>query len=211
MLQLDHLFVCTASDPPEAATLRKLGFTVEFERAHPGQGTRNLLLLMPRHYLELLFLDDREEAEGNLVRLDRRVDWRESGASPFGIALRGDKSAVVGVPWVHYTLPNFPAGLWIDGRTLDDPRLPLVFVFDRPDLVEGGPATQGYPPRLLTHDCGVTGIRKATVEGPGLGQAPPVPLPDDVVLAEAPQPRLVLALDSPTPVQADVGDLLALR
>lgn len=183
MPRLDHLFVCTQPDPPEAQALRDLGFRVEFSREHPGQGTANRLLLFPDEYLELLFLADRAEAEANMVRLDRRVDWEQTGASPFGIAMRGPRGEG---PWVSYTLPGFPSGLWIDGRTLDDPRLPLVFVFDNEELTKGGPSTHGYPPALLEHPCGADGIVEAVISGPGLSAAPWLPLPDNVRLEEGP-------------------------
>lgn len=209
MFVLDHIFVCTAPDGP-TARLRELGLTARFEREHPGQGTRNRLVLFGPNYLEILWLADREEAEGNLVRLDRRVDWRRTGASPFGIALRGRKDDAPEVPWVHYQLAGFPVGLWIDGRTLDDPSLPLVFVFDRPADVPAGPARGGYPSALLRHGCGATAIASATVEGPGLHQAPALPLPDAVHLADAPQPRLTLALDGTSLPMTDADPILRL-
>jgi hypothetical protein len=194
MLQFDHVFVCVTPDPPEAETLRQLGFTVEFRRQHPGQGTENQLVLFPDHYLELLWLADRAEAEGNLVRLDRRVDWRTTGASPFGIALRGPKEGAPEVPWTRYALDAFPVALWIDQRTLDDPQLPLVFVFDQPEAVEGGPKHGGYPRPFLEHACGATGIERVTVEGPGLGFAPDLPLPANVQLCEGPAPCMSMTL-----------------
>jgi hypothetical protein len=210
MLQLDHLFVCVEPEPAEAETLRKLGFTVEFRREHPGQGTRNQLLLFAEHYLELLWLADRAEAEGNMVRLDRRVDWRKTGASPFGIAMRGPKDSAPEVPWTLYELEGFPVNLWIDKRTLDDPRLPLVFVFDQPEAVAGGPQHGGYPRAFLEHACGATGIRLATVEGPGLGHAPDLPLPAQVQLREGPAPCLSMTLAGTQTVFGVAGELLRL-
>ena len=206
MPRLDHLFVCTQPDPPEAQALRDLGFRVEFSREHPGQGTANRLLLFPDEYLELLYLADRTEAETNMVRLDRRIDWRETGASPFGIAMRGPRGEG---PWVRYTLPGFPSGLWIDGRTLDDPRLPLVFVFDNPELTKGGPSTHGYPPSLFEHPCGADGILEARITGPGLASAPALPLPDNVGLAEGP-PGMQLRLRGQVSPRGRVSSLLEL-
>ncbi len=207
MFVLDHVFVCTAPDESTTA-LRRLGLTVQFERQHPGQGTRNRLALFGPNYLELLWLADRAEAEHNLVRLDRRVDWRQTGASPFGIAMRGRKDDAPDVPWVHYQLEGFPVGLWIDGRTLDEPRLPLVFTFDRPADVPAGPAHGGYPKGLLQHACGATAIDSVTVSGPGLGYAPALPLPSSVMLGEGPTPELTLVLQGASFEMTSVDPLL---
>ena len=194
MLVLDHVYVCTPPEPPEVDALRALGFTVEFSRDHPGQGTRNRLLLLHDNYLELLFLADRTEAENNMLRLDRRVDWAKTGASPFGVALRGDRRSVA-APWVRYELEGFPVDLWIDGRTLDDPTLPMVFVFDRPDDIPAGPRDAGYPRALLEHATASTRIESVALQGPGLARAPALPLPETVRFHEASAPRMSLVLD----------------
>lgn len=193
VLVLDHLFVCVDADPHEAEELRRLGFTVEFQREHPGQGTRNHLLLFDEHYLELLWLADRFEAEHSAVRLDRRIDWRTTHASPFGVAMRGPRP-IEDVPWVEYRLPGMPSGLLLDGRTLDDPRLPLVFIFEQPDDVEGGPRHGGYPRQFLRHDNGTTRIADVTLEGPGLRDVPNLALPPNVRFVDAPEPRMRLRL-----------------
>ena len=52
-------------------------------RAHPGQWTANRCVFCGAQYLELIYLASREDAAANPVRLDRRVDWRKTGASPF--------------------------------------------------------------------------------------------------------------------------------
>jgi len=206
VLVLDHVYVCTPPEPPEVDTLRKLGFTVEFSREHPGQGTRNRLLLLQDNFLELLFLADRSEAEANMLRLDRRIDWASTGASPFGIALRGHRGGV-DAPWVRYALEGFPVGLWIDGRTIDDPSLPMVFVFDRPEDVPAGPRHGGYPKGLLEHATGSTRIESVVVHGPGMGRAPELPLPDTVTLRDAEAWTMQLELDG-TLEHTKVGPLL---
>lgn len=207
MLVLDHVYVCTSPEPPEVEALRGLGFTVEFSRDHPGQGTRNRLLLLQDNYLELLFLADRREAENNMLRLDRRVDWAKTGASPFGVALRGSRQSV-DAPWVQYSLEGFPIDLWIDGRTLDDPSLPMVFVFDRPDDVPAGPRHGGYPKALLEHATASTRIESVTLCGPGL-EAVALPLPPNVRLRNADAPDMRLGLDGKAPTTR-IGPLLEL-
>ena len=208
MLVLDHAFVCTTPEPPELDALRELGFTVEFSREHPGQGTRNRLLLLQDNYLELLWLADRAEAEANMVRLDRRVDWAKTGACPFGIALRGSRAGT-DVPWVRYTLEAFPITVWLDGRTLDEPSLPLVFALDRPEDIPAGPRHGGYPKAFLEHSCGSTRIESVTLYGPGLGRAPALALPDNVRLREAEAFRMKLEVDGRI-ARTNVGPLIEL-
>ena len=60
-------------------------------RDHPGQGTANRCIFFENGYLELLWVADRGEVTAAITRpteLDRRSRWRETAASPFGIALR---------------------------------------------------------------------------------------------------------------------------
>lgn len=53
-----------------------------------------------------------------------RAAWRETGASPFGIACRGE---LPGESWV-YRAPDFPPGVSIAiSQECDDPAMPFVF------------------------------------------------------------------------------------
>ena len=88
-LALDHVFAFVAEGFPDEPLLDAAGYRVAFGRDHEGQGTANRLLLFAENYLELIWLARPDEAAANLLRLDRRADWRASGASPFGIGLRG--------------------------------------------------------------------------------------------------------------------------
>lgn len=151
-LELDHVFVLV---PPGAAEARRalaaLGLRESFARDHPGQGTSNLCYCFDNAYLELLWLRDRAEAERPPVartRLSERARWRETGASPFGIALRRavDDGADGGLPLesYDYEAPFLPAGVAIPvARSSDDPRQPFLFRSPgdrRPDRWDDGRA-----------------------------------------------------------------------
>jgi hypothetical protein len=130
--QLDHVFVFVAPGAPEAAALKKLGLAESFRRPHPGQGTANACFCFDNAYLELLWIADAGEATAcPLARagLAERADWRRSGASPFGIALRHpDPVAAPSFPCWNYAAPFLPAGMTIPVATAsDDPRQPLLF------------------------------------------------------------------------------------
>jgi hypothetical protein len=58
-----------------------------------GQGTRNRRLHWPAQFFELEWVIDVDEARSNPLRLDRRADWKLTGASPVGLGFRGEVNA----------------------------------------------------------------------------------------------------------------------
>lgn len=131
-MELDHLFFCIAPDGPEPAALEALGLRESFRRDHPGQGTANLCYCFDNAYLELLWLTDEAQARAPAIartRLTERANWRSTGASPFGIALRGG-AAEPPLPIAHwdYQPPYLPDGQSIAVAVFSDkPTQPLVF------------------------------------------------------------------------------------
>src|SRR5713226_1941585 len=90
-LAVDHVFICVES--PHAAERALADFGVQFgrRRIHQGQGTANACAFFDNAYLELLSRHDDQELQSPAVRplaLWERVRWRQTGASPFGIAFR---------------------------------------------------------------------------------------------------------------------------
>lgn len=210
-LVLDHVFAFVAEGFPDEPVLEAAGYRVAFGRDHEGQGTANRLLLFAENYLELIWLARRREAEANLLRLDRRADWRETGASPFGIGLSGAIAAEHEDDFVDYRLPAFPLGrLRVLARTLEDPAQPLVFVIERHDGALAAPEKAGFPRSFLEHAAAVRGIARVRVEGHGLGEELARYLPESVELGEVGEgeqggePRMVVELDHP---QAPVVEL----
>ena len=88
-LALDHVFCFVDSDGRDVAAVERAGFVVSGEHSHHDQGTSARFCVFPEHYLEWIWLRSREQAEANDLRLDRRADWRTTGACPFGLGLRG--------------------------------------------------------------------------------------------------------------------------
>lgn len=131
-LELDHIFVFV--DPAETKPgggifdrLAALGLEPSFTRRHVGQGTANLCYALDNAYLELFYVVNEEELKATpLGRADflARAAWRQTGASPFGIACRGP---LPGESWT-YRNADFPPGVSIaisvEG---DDPLMPLAF------------------------------------------------------------------------------------
>ncbi len=158
--RLDHIFVLTDAHEDAMARLAEAGFAVSTQRNHPGQGTANRCVFFENGYLELLWVADRAEvcsATTQPTELDERSRWRETAASPFGIALRGGPEAGGAVPFPY--IPYRPAYLPEPSAILlaDEPAtrgVPLVFVVP-PDL-----AAHGSGP---SHACGAKAVSDVVV------------------------------------------------
>jgi hypothetical protein len=79
----------------------------------------------PEQYFELLWVTDAEEARANPLRLDRRAEWAATGASPIGLAFRGEIDSEEF--WLYDALgPR----IWIHADNERFPERPLVFVLE---------------------------------------------------------------------------------
>ncbi len=89
--ELDHLFICTTLNAPEAMSLKAFGLTEGTSNTHPGQGTANRRFFFNNGMLELLWVHTPSETQSEHVRrtlLGNRWANRHQGACPFGICLR---------------------------------------------------------------------------------------------------------------------------
>ncbi len=132
-LLLCHVFVAV---PPEGGalveTLDTLGLRESFRREHPGQGTANLCYCFDNAYLELLWETDATALRSPVVAptgLAERLRWRDTGANPFGIAVRtvpaDDPPPFATWP---YRPPYLPEGMSIPvAEDSHNPKRPLVF------------------------------------------------------------------------------------
>ena len=191
-MDLDHVFCMVTPDDGWAARLAAAGWHLDAGMTHAGQGTRNRRLRWPGCYLELVWVHDSAEARHNALRLDRRAGWRRTGASPFGIGLRGRLTEAERHDYWLYD--GLPMPVWVHRDNEDAPERPFVFVLDLP---EHRPPTVVSPgaPRVLRHTgpapARLTDYRGAEVE-------------------YAPGPhRLEIVLDVGTPLE--VTPELALR
>jgi len=66
-VELDHVFVCTALDAPEADLLVAFGLAEGTLNTHPGQGTANCRFYFRNALLELGWTRDEREARSPLV------------------------------------------------------------------------------------------------------------------------------------------------
>jgi Glyoxalase-like domain len=175
-LELDHLFICTEPEAPEAESLKTLGFTEGIRRPHPGQGTTNVCFFFENAYLELLWACDRDEIQSRVVRptgLWERCCWKETGACPFGIGLRLTTPNSQKLPFSiwDYEAPFLPPGISIPMATNSlNISEPLIFL---------SPSTQKpvrYPPEKrppLIHQLALKEITAARITLPETGDFSP--------------------------------------
>jgi glyoxalase-like protein len=114
--EIDHLFVLTDVDAPDAEALVRLGLTEGPPNRHAGQGTANRRFFFDNAMLELLWVENEDEARSlpaQPLRLADRWKERSMNACPFGICLRARDVETVVPPFrfFEYRPSFFPAGL----------------------------------------------------------------------------------------------------
>jgi hypothetical protein len=200
-LQLDHIFCMVEPDEPWVQLLERAGWLLDRGSRHPGQGTSNRRVCWAEQYLELLWVHDVTEARTNALRLDRRAAWRETGASPFGVCLRGSPQASTLAVFRAYDELGFR--LWIHCDNWDRPERPMLFIH---------PATPAEVAELQPqHRMQATVHRDRHLAGVRLIGPEPVRLPehsDPVVHQQLGSPQLQIRLTAGRNVQ--VHELLEL-
>ena len=95
-LQLDHFNIWVKNPKIAKERLTEIGFTSvpdSLSEVHKGQGTAGKYFNFLNGYLELIFVYDQNELEGNIKKnkdLDftQRANFEKNGALPFSIALK---------------------------------------------------------------------------------------------------------------------------
>lgn len=98
---------------------------------HPGQGTANRRFFFQDGFLELLWVNDPEQAQSPLTaptRLWQRWSMRKAGSCPFGVAFRPAGSVVDTPPFATWTyspsyLPKEKQILFAENTSLQEPEL----------------------------------------------------------------------------------------
>jgi glyoxalase-like protein len=167
--ELDHIIVWTSVGAPEAEILSEWGLTEGTSNIHSGQGTANRRFFFHNAYLELLWVDDVQEAKSKDVlptRLLERWSGRDQGTCPYGLCFRPG-GRIASMPpfssW-EYRPPYMPHPHCIHvGTNVDNLREPMLFYLDlvrRPDKM---PPAQRQP---LEHATGLKEITQVHLESP---------------------------------------------
>ena len=102
-MEIDHVFILTTANAPEADLVAELGFVEGPSNTHPGQGTANRRFFFQNFGLELLFVCDEEEATHGIARGLRIPDrLHQKLASPFGLIARGSEEDETFPSWQYH-------------------------------------------------------------------------------------------------------------
>lgn len=130
-LCLDHIFVCTSVDAPEAQALLDAGFVEGTRNVHPGQGTSNRRFFFEHGFLELLWVHDEPEATSartGPTRLWERWSLRDGPANPFGICFAPQSEVDHPLPFASWAyepvyLPQGKRIHFAQGTEMSEPEL----------------------------------------------------------------------------------------
>jgi len=162
-IELDHLFVCTAPGAPEAEELVRFGLQEGPPNRHSGQGTANRRFGFANAMLELLWVSDADQAQGEATRQTRlweRWSGREGEASPFGICVRPVDSQSTEPPFPAWEyrpsyLPD-PLVMQIGEASLEEPMWVYLSFMRRLD----------HEQRFVEHPLGIREITGLTLTTP---------------------------------------------
>jgi hypothetical protein len=188
-LELDHV-VCMVDDIDQPSrVLEGDGWVLDAGTVHAGQGTRNRRLAWPDHHLELLCVTDEREAGSSPLRLDRRARWSATGASPFGVGLRGVLARTERDDF--WLFEEGGTRIWIHRDNERAPERPLLFVVEASGDAMVRRRPRSGPPALLAHRHGGP-LAEVRVTGPAPAPLPPYTGPPVVQRAGAPHLELVV-------------------
>lgn len=171
-LELDHIFVLTATGVPALDRLLNCGFIEGGSNVHPGQGTANRRLFFHNAKLEFLWVCHEAEVRSAAIaptRLWERSRSQQTGFSPFGICLRwsdpdGMTSTSLPCATWDFRPPYLPPGLSIAVASQTKPTEPMLFATPfgkRPDRLSGDRV------QPLNHANGCRDITRVRLTVPG--------------------------------------------
>ena len=207
LLEVDHILICVET-APSVHLLQEMGLVCADHTVHrQEQGTVSLLIFFENAYLELIWVEDAEVAEIYAMRsgIDflARSSWRQTQASPFGIALRQKSEPERSVSRQSMPLePEDRSHLFINfsGSNLVAQAEPLCFVIPEsvtlPALFD---RSMTHHQRLLAHPLGIKRLTHVclALNSPGSLSAPMTMLVKEGVLEieQSQIPHLLLWLD----------------
>jgi len=175
--EIDHLWIAAAPGAPERIAFVRAGFQVAAKvNPHEGQGTSSITVELDNGFLELIYVDAAVPVAPNLemvhAQFKKRVDWRATGYSPFGIGVRklGAAPATFPFPTFQVTAP------WMDGKFMEIltpremPSAVRLFVPARPSV---GPDADPVDPAARVHPNHTHQLAALRVVAPSADTLPP--------------------------------------
>lgn len=162
-LEIDHVFCFCDPTLPEVKILEENGFILSSGKIHQGQGTANRAVVFESNFLELIYLKSEAEALTNPLKMHLRADHKTTGASPFGIALRGELSQEDLSQFWDYSPPYNPSRIIkMHKYSKEHPEFPLLFVMPTVAGSTNPIRFKDFQP----HKSGSSSITKIKIETP---------------------------------------------
>jgi hypothetical protein len=169
-VELDHVYVWVSTGGPEADQLKALGLTEGQPNRHPGQGTACRRFFFANAYLELIWVHNPAEAQGELVRPLRfweRWSNRAHKTCPFGLVFRfGQEDGLLPFATWEYRPPYLPPPLALQiGVNSGCVEEPLLVCFQGNRRPDARPAPSRPP---LEHKAGFRELTALRIFSPHL-------------------------------------------
>jgi hypothetical protein len=174
--EIDHIFICTEVEAPEAGHLKAFGLAEGRPNTHPGQGTACRRFFFENAYVELLWVHSPIEArseESRPTRLWERWSGRAGGACPFGLCVRPAANQADDSPFAtwDYRPSYLPTGLSFgiakNSEVMAEPFLCYLKSGQRPDRY----ATNRQQP--LRHAAPIREITRVSLVSPHADKVSP--------------------------------------
>ena len=175
VLELDHIYIVVQPRTSrEIEALRRAGLVIDTTVSHhEGQGTASMAAFFENAYLELLWVDSATAVDSahlsDLADFRRAADWRDSGASPFGLGLHFISGSAADLPTPVRRDPAPHLGPDIFYLLLRQPEESLaadVFVMPaRAAVTTWLDRYRGRHPELFAHPIGAHRITRVLLRG----------------------------------------------
>lgn len=161
-VEIDHVLILTDIRAPEGDELVRFGLVEGPPNRHPGQGTANRRFFFHNAFLELVWVDNIQEAQSpEALRTGLWQRWwqRAAGASPTGVGFRPAADGPRHPPFASWTYrpPYLPPPLAIEmaaNSSRSDEPLLFFLDFARPatdyDAARRPPLTHQVPLEWIT-------------------------------------------------------------
>ena len=172
-MELDHVFIITASPDQAADFLQEFGLTEGTPNTHPGQGTACKRFFFENAYLELVYVTSEEELKSPVVadtKLWFRSRYQKTHYCPFGICFRNATPEITGDTLIFedgwkYKPPYIPEDMFINiASNTNYPAEPMLF-----EMPFFRRTPKDYSPERiqpLNHKMGFKEITKVTLTLP---------------------------------------------
>jgi hypothetical protein len=174
-LELDHVYIVVEPPPARGVeALRRVGVVFDTTiQHHSGEGTASMAAFFDNAYLELIWVDSATAVDSahvaDLADFRRAANWRESGASPFGLGLHflAGRAAELPIPTRREAAPHLgPNEFYLVLRGRDESKAADVFVV--PPIAAVTTWLDRYRarrPEVFSHPLGAHRITRVTLRG----------------------------------------------